>query len=302
MNDNSLTDFARSEDQLRWNLEQSIRAYDQQTVSGEVEPRRRLKMLDGVLSTALKLAKVLTKRVTKKLKSSVKASVKPSTDLTPLKDIFSRHTDGSNTAAISRLEDVDDLSMSELARNIRKGTVTLMEVYNFTENSAQKIAAAGEKLALEVEEYRLPSQAIIELNVGLSGAENWKDLDHLSAGQRATAVLMLLLLEADAPLIVDQPEDDLDNQFIVQHVVETMRKAKESRQFLFSSHNPNIPVLGDAEQIVGLTPTVEGGVDQTIIDENHCGAIDTPAVKELIKVQLEGGEQAFRTRERKYGF
>lgn len=62
MNDNSLTDFERSEDQLRWNLEQSIKAYDQQTVSGEVEPRRRLKMLDGVLSTALKLAKVLTRR------------------------------------------------------------------------------------------------------------------------------------------------------------------------------------------------------------------------------------------------
>ena len=113
---------------------------------------------------------------------------------------------------------------------------------------------------------------------------------------------MLLLLEADAPLIVDQPEDDLDNQFIVQHVVETMRNAKESRQFLFSSHNPNIPVLGDAEQIIGLTPTVEGGVDQTIIDNALCGAIDTPKVKDLIKEQLEGGEQAFRTREQKYGF
>ena len=148
----------------------------------------------------------------------------------------------------------------------------------------------------------MPAQAIIELNVGNDTADNWKKLDHLSAGQRATAVLMLLLLEADAPLIVDQPEDDLDNQFIVQHVVETMRVAKETRQFLFSSHNPNIPVLGDAEQIVGLTPTVEGGIDQTVIDERLSGAIDTPAVKELIKLQLEGGEQAFRTRERKYGF
>lgn len=242
------------------------------------------------------------KGVSRKLKSSVKASVKPSTDLTPLKEIFARHTEGSNTTAISRLEEVEDLSMSELARNIRKGAAALTSAYNFTDNGAQKLASGGENLALEVEECRLPAQAIIELNVGRGGAENWKDLDRLSAGQRATAVLMLLLLEADAPLIVDQPEDDLDNQFIVQHVVETMRTAKETRQFLFSSHNPNIPVLGDAEQIVGLTPTVEGGVDQTIIDESLCGAIDTPKVKDLIKVQLEGGEQAFRTREQKYGF
>ncbi|NRA86035.1 MAG: AAA family ATPase [Rhizobiales bacterium] len=242
------------------------------------------------------------KSVSRKLNSSVRASVKPSVDLAPLKEIFARYTDGSNSASISRLEEVGDLSMSELARNIRKGGETLIEIYNLTANGAQKLASGGESLALEVEECRLPPQAVIELNVGHDDTENWKDLDRLSAGQRATAVLMLLLLEADAPLIVDQPEDDLDNQFIVQHVVKTMRKAKETRQFIFSSHNPNIPVLGDAEQIVGLTPIVENGVDQTIIDKSLCGAIDTPKVKELIKVQLEGGEQAFRTREQKYGF
>ena len=109
------------------------------------------------------------KRVSKKLKSSVKASVQPSTDLTPLKDIFARHTDGSNSTAISRLEEVEDLSMSELARNIRKGAAALISAYNFTENGAQKLANGGEGLALEVEECRLPAQAIIELNVGRGG-------------------------------------------------------------------------------------------------------------------------------------
>lgn len=115
----------------------------------------------------------------------------------------------------------------------------------------------------------MPSQAIIELDVGNDGPDNWKALDHLSAGQRATAVVMLLPLEADAPLIVDQPKDGLDNQFLVQHVVETMRPAKEKRQLLLSNHNPNIPVLGDAEKIVGLTPTVEGGVEHTVVDESQ---------------------------------
>jgi len=62
MNDENLSDFGHSEDQLRWNLEHSIRAFDQLTAAGDTEPRRRLKMLDSILSTALKLAKALTKR------------------------------------------------------------------------------------------------------------------------------------------------------------------------------------------------------------------------------------------------
>jgi hypothetical protein len=62
MSDKNLTDFERSETSMRWNLEQSILAYDQLSVAGNIEPRRRLKMLDGILATALKLAKMLIRR------------------------------------------------------------------------------------------------------------------------------------------------------------------------------------------------------------------------------------------------
>lgn len=241
------------------------------------------------------------KRVSRKLAGSVRAGVRPSSNLDPLRAIVGRHVAGNVSAAFTRLEALDDLSLSELARTVRKGADPLVSAYGIPEATAQKIAAGGEALALEIEECRLAPEAVIELNVR-SGTETWKDLDRLSAGQRATAVLMLLLLEAAAPLIVDQPEDDLDNQFIVDHVVKTMRTAKDRRQFVFSSHNPNIPVLGDAEQIIGLTPEIEDGRDRTKIYPDHCGAIDTPAVKELIKIQLEGGEQAFHERKKKYGF
>jgi hypothetical protein len=107
------------------------------------------------------------------------------------------------------------------------------------------------------------------------------------------AVLLLLLLESDAPPLVDQPEDDLDNRFIAESIVPTMREEKRKRQFIFSSHNANIPVLGDAEQIVGLTPIVDDGVEQATIPEELCGSIDTPSVKQLIKELLEGGQEAF---------
>ncbi|WP_371227173.1 TrlF family AAA-like ATPase [Roseovarius sp. 2305UL8-3] len=242
------------------------------------------------------------KRVSKKLKGTVKAVIQPSAAIEPLRDVFRGHVDGNISQALGKLEEIEALSMSQLADNIRDGADTLMAEYGFTEIGARKIADAGETLALEVEECRIPPEAIIELNVGREGADNWKRLENLSAGQKATAVLLLLLLDADAPLIIDQPEDDLDNQFIAGRVVPIMRGGKKRRQFIFSSHNPNIPVLGDADQIIGLTPTVEDAVDRTKVTDENCGSIDKASVQQLIKDLLEGGEQAFTTRRTKYGF
>lgn len=242
------------------------------------------------------------KQVTKRLKGTVKAVIQPSSTVDPLKAVLRDHVEGQISQAIGKLEEQDALSLSRLAETIRKGSEALMSEYGFTESSAKKIAAAGEAAALEVEECRIPPEAAIQLNVGRDGAENWKKLENLSAGQKATAVLLLLLLDADAPLIIDQPEDDLDNQFIAGHVVPIMRSGKKRRQFIFSSHNPNIPVLGDADQIIGLTPTVEDAGDRTRIFDEDCGSIDKGSVQQLIKDLLEGGEQAFTTRRKKYGY
>ena len=113
---------------------------------------------------------------------------------------------------------------------------------------------------------------------------------------------MLLLLESDAPLIVDQPEDDLDNRFITDGVVPTMRREKQLRQFLFSTHNANIPVLGDAELIIGLTTDVQDNTVHGRTDPAFMGAIDTGPVRELVEEILEGGKTAFEMRRLKYGF
>jgi hypothetical protein len=112
----------------------------------------------------------------------------------------------------------------------------------------------------------------------------------------------LLLLEADAPLIVDQPEDDLDNRFITDGVVPTMRREKRKRQFVFTTHNANIPVLGDAELIVGLSTR---SIDGTLIGEarsDTMGSIDKQPVRGLLEELLEGGREAFELRRRKYNF
>ena len=109
---------------------------------------------------------------------------------------------------------------------------------------------------MQIEELELQPTTTIQLNTAAAGEPpSWQPLSALSTGQKATAVLLLLLLESDSPLIIDQPEDDLNNRFITDGVVPRMREEKRRRQFVFSTHNPNIPVLGDAELILGLSPS-----------------------------------------------
>ena len=129
---------------------------------------------------------------------------------------------------------------------------------------------------MELEELDLPATTSIELNVAGEGqSPSWQMLDDLSTGQKATAVLLLLLLESDAPLLVDQPEDDLDNRFITDGIVPKMREEKLRRQFIFSTHNANIPVLGDAELILGLSAEGEADVGRATIPTEHMGSIDS---------------------------
>ena len=168
---------------------------------------------------------------------------------------------------------------------------------------AERLAKNSDATLMQVEELDLPSTTRIELNTSpLHETENWQTLDQLSTGQKATAVLLLLLLESDAPLVVDQPEDDLDNRFITEGVVPRMREEKRRRQFLFSTHNANIPVLGDAELILGLSASGEADAGGAKVAPEHMGAIDARPVRELVEELLEGGEDAFERRRRKYGF
>jgi hypothetical protein len=114
--------------------------------------------------------------------------------------------------------------------------------------------------------------------------------------------LLILLLESDTPLVIDQPEDDLDNRFIAESVIPTLRQEKRCRQFLFATHNANLPVLGDAELIVALEATGDAASGTANIPDDHLGSIDLPSVKGQVEQILEGGKQAFETRRAKYGF
>ncbi|MHC4328636.1 MAG: TrlF family AAA-like ATPase [Planctomycetota bacterium] len=123
--------------------------------------------------------------------------------------------------------------------------------------------------------------------------------ENASAGQQATALLKVLLGESTGPLIIDQPEDDLDNS-VIWDIAETIWKAKESRQLIFASHNANLVVNGDAELVVQFNYRDEN--DRTSGTIENQGAIDVRDVREAITRVMEGGRKAFELRRQKYGF
>ncbi|HEB32896.1 MAG TPA: hypothetical protein ENI15_18780 [Spirochaetes bacterium] len=151
-----------------------------------------------------------------------------------------------------------------------------------------------ERVRLDEMELFLPEDKVESKIRGVDG--RFKPIIHGSLGQQSTAILSLILSSGDQPLIIDQPEEDLDNQYIYDVVVDMLRKRKFSRQIIISSHNANIPVNGDSELIVALG--VEDGLGKILFK----GSIDNPDVKDIVSLIMEGSEEAFRLRSERYGY
>lgn len=119
-------------------------------------------------------------------------------------------------------------------------------------------------------------------------------LDKLSIGQKGTVLLKLVLAEGDYPLILDMPEENLDNKSIYDELVDALRQAKTKRQLLIATNNANLVVNTDAEQVI-----VAEFKDGKIV--YRAGTIESRAIRKEITTILEGGEEALRKREQKYG-
>jgi DNA repair ATPase RecN len=238
-------------------------------------------------------------KVSRDLTEVVRVTVNSGRQRDALEEHLRNRLGGNLARVLAQLGERPDLSLRELADAIDDGPEKLRETFGFTAAQAEHLAKLDEAARLELEEIELGTTTRIELNVRpAGGAAVWAALDDLSTGQKATALLLLLLLESEAPLVVDQPEDDLDNRFISEKVVPLIKQEKRRRQFLFSSHNANIPVLGDAELIIGLEATNE----HASIRPEHLGSIDKASVRELASEILEGGREAFELRRAKYDF
>jgi len=122
-----------------------------------------------------------------------------------------------------------------------------------------------------------------------------KSISQLSLGQQQSILLAILIQSKNSvPLLIDQPEDHLDSEFIYKTIVSNLKKIKESRQVIIVTHNANIAVLGDAELIIPLKSTS----DKTSIINR--GSIDRESIQKDCCAILEGGDRAFLHRQKIY--
>lgn len=177
----------------------------------------------------------------------------------------------------------------------RQELLTLKDTDGSTFFAAEQLEAAGDPNEIfRLETMLLPDLARIQ--VQRKGDPEPHSFDHLSAGQQRSVLLSLLLCaERNEPLVLDQPEDHLDGQYIAESVVSHLEAAKERRQVIIATHSANLTVLGDAELVMPMV--VEGGKGKPELS----GAVDRPDTRKQVCSLLEGGVQAYQKRGKRYG-
>ena len=238
----------------------------------------------------------LRKQVGERLSSqfpSIRVTVAQSAELQQYRDLL---TEALKGAGVKQAVVADRLSQvflpGELARLVANNDyAAFVQRVSFDEDRARKVVdalkASGTHYTIETVD--LDDRPCIELLDG----ETFKESTQLSTGQRCTTILPILLTQSERPLLIDQPEDNLDNAFVYDTIVKALRTVRGSRQVIFVTHNPNIPVLGEAERVFVFS---SDGRHATL---KQVGTVDD--CKDQIVRILEGGREAFLQRKARYG-
>lgn len=185
-------------------------------------------------------------------------------------------------------EMLDLLRLEEGASNNSVSPATPMLLHALDENFLQKL-----RTSISSDLVAGALRAVLRPKVDLfqkRGAEKI-EFRKASQGEQAATLLNILMNQSRGPLIIDQPEEDLDNK-IINDIIKTMRQTKEDRQLILATHNANIVVNGDSELVIEM----HLGAKQA------CGAIDEIVVREAITATMEGGKDAFELRRKKYNY
>ncbi len=281
-------------------LKTRVANHDKLLESQQQERRNLLAELSDLRDQRTKSLQRAAKTLNRRLEGKLKIEVVAEADRSPLKTfLLDSRLEGVGEKRLSWIDEMDAVSPSALAQAIRNGSGELSVDWGMTPLVADALAKLPASRLMELEALELAHRIDIFLNVSHGQAEAiFRPLDKLSTGQQCTAILHMLLLENVDPLIMDQPEDNLDNAFIAERIVHELRAAKTSRQFLFATHNANIPVFGDAEWI-GVFTAVDNHGSLTFEAQ---GSIDVPIIRDQVANILEGGRDAFIQRKEKYEF
>jgi DNA repair ATPase RecN len=238
----------------------------------------------------------LRKQIAEQLSSrfpSIRVTVTQAADLHDYQELVADALKGSGVKQGLAAERLCQAFLpTELAEVVAKNDLNIfMQHSGFDEDRSKKILSSlrtGGTL-YTVETVALNDRPCIELLDG----DTFKESSHLSTGQRCTTILPILLTQSERPLLIDQPEDNLDNAFVYETIVRALQTIKGSRQVIFVTHNPNIPVLGEAERVFVFS---SDGQHSSL---KQVGTVDD--CREQIERILEGGREAFLLRKARYG-
>ena len=188
----------------------------------------------------------------------------------------------------------DRLTPETFVGIIRTGDVEQLTAIGITENNAARMRSGlTDEVLCRIERVDVPQ--VPSVRIRREGEAGYTELSSLSVGEKCSAILAIALLSKGKALVIDQPEDDLDHAFIIDSIVESIRTAKSSRQIVAATHNPNSPVLGDAEMVFRVAR--QPG-DEICVIQNS-GGLELPQVTAEVQ-RLEGGVEAFERRRQRY--
>lgn len=227
---------------------------------------------------------------------TVKIQINPFSDKNSFDHMIKEYTqkDGININA-----DIEKLSADIFGKGgIESFRKTILDIRKGIEN--KQFSAVLKKAIQDMDEKVfdkmltfIPSDELV-VQYKPEGGRKYLPLSSASAGQKTTAILTFILAYGKIPLLLDQPEDDLDNKLVYDLVVKRLKKAKSNRQVIVVTHNANIPVNGDAEYITSMDSATR------FVQIKTQGTLDNEEVRKEICDVMEGTEYAFEMRAKKY--
>lgn len=237
--------------------------------------------------------------------SNIKAELIENNDKDRYRKLLGSIADGltSTTNRIQNKENqldriVATIAPEQLINTIKAGDAKKFtdQVPEITENTARILMSMGQADQLRLEECTLDDT--FKISYKKIGDTIFTPIDSgLSGGEQALALISVAMVPKPQPLLIDQPEDELGPALITQELVEQIRAVKSTRQLIFVTHVPNIPVLADSEQIIYIEQEINGTTKASKVQ--CCGSLDEEKIVSHL-LELDGGDMAFKKRLERY--
>lgn len=254
----------------------------------KIERDKALKSLEQTRSEKSQLREFVCRSLTDSLSPRIKVHLEEYSQLDEYTQVIINALKGSgikyNDLAPLIAESIPPLLLLKITED--DDIDTFLSLLSVTKERASRVLNALKSSINSIATVKLEDEVTFEL---LDGSET-KDLSELSTGQRCTVILPVILEHRESSLIVDQPEDHIDNAFIVETLIASIKRRHGQGQTIVTTHNANVPVLGEAEEVIHLNSDGTRGYVMA------SGPLLDTKIVDAISSVMEGGREAFKCR------